>query len=89
MRQTKLKEWRKKKERKADESFKGACGSICGGIISESDFNKHLKNKTLEQVAMAWVLPDKWYKKYWELIDKGEHEKAKKIFERYAWNITG
>ena len=75
------------KKKKVNKSFKRAYGSICGGIISESDFKKHFENKTLEQVMMAWVLPDKWYKRYWELKDKGKDREARKIFEKYAWSI--
>jgi len=62
-------------------------GAICGGIISESEFKKRFKNKTLERVIMARVLPDEYYKKYSELIKKGEYEKAKKIFYKHAWSI--
>ena len=61
--------------------------SICGGIISESEFNIRLKQHKIEGVMMAFILPDKHYKKYWELKDKGKDERAGKLFNKHSWSI--
>lgn len=63
-------------------------GSICGGIIKESEFNRIAKNpQSLYSIMMAFVMPDKQYKKYYKLKDDGKDKEATKLFEKYAWSI--
>lgn len=62
-------------------------GVICGGIIKESELKERLEEGTLEEVMMAYVMPDEQYEKYFELKSKGKHEEADKIFKKYAWSL--
>ena len=65
-----------------------ANGSICGGIITESEFQKRLKDNEVEGVIMAFILPDDKYKTYWKLKDNGKDREATKIFDKFARSIT-
>jgi hypothetical protein len=59
-------------------------GAICGGVISESHLKKQFKNGDYYSTMMAFVLPDKQFKRY----EKYKHDKnekmAKKVFDRWA-----
>lgn len=60
---------------------------ICGGIIKESEFWKRMEKDMLEEVMMAFVMPDKHFEKYQKLKKQGKYEKAEKVFKKYAWSI--
>lgn len=54
-------------------------GAICGGIISYSTFCKDPM-----AYMMSFIMPDKQYKKYIVLKEKGREKDAKKLFYKYA-----
>lgn len=56
-------------------------GSICGGVVSESQFNEDPM-----AYMMSMILPDKWYKKYVKLIKEGKDKEASKLFKKHAWS---
>ena len=58
--------------------------AICGGIVKESEFEKNP-----EAYMMCFILPDKWYEKYVELLKEGKRKEASKIFRKHAWRHTG
>ncbi|NIA03795.1 MAG: hypothetical protein GWP09_00410 [Nitrospiraceae bacterium] len=62
-------------------------GAICGGLIPESIFRKHLKDGTIDEIMMAYILPDKYFKEYQEAYKSGDKKKAKKIFSEHAFSI--
>ena len=60
-------------------------GSICGGVISESQMMKGIK-KNPYAYMMSYTLPDKQYKKWVELLKEKKDKEAHKIFEKYAYS---
>lgn len=62
-------------------------GSICGGIIRQSEFDRRLKEGTVEGVMMAFVMPDNEFDAYIKLREVGETKKAQDLFNRFAWSI--
>ena len=62
-------------------------GAICGGIIKESEFNRRVMDNTVEEIMMAFVMPDKKLDKYWELKDKKKDKEATKLFKKFAYSI--
>jgi len=55
-------------------------GAICGGVISESKFQSNPW-----AYMMAFVMPDKWFKKYVATKDKKAREQ---LFNKYARSIV-
>jgi len=63
-------------------------GSICGGIIKESEFQKRLKKKNgIYGIMMCFILPDDQYDKYWQARKNNDKKTAQKIFKNYARSI--
>jgi len=62
-------------------------GAICGGIISESMWNKALDEGNEISLLMCFILPDKQFKKYWELKKKGKNKEAERVFKKYSWSV--
>ena len=59
-------------------------GAICGGVISESQLMKDIKKYGAYADMMAYVMPDKQYKRYFTYKRQGKEKEAKKIFDKYA-----
>jgi hypothetical protein len=70
-----------------EEKIECSSGSICGGIIKESEFMRRIKNNAVEEVMMAYVLPDKWYDKYHKAVAEGKERIAHRIFMKHAWSM--
>ena len=59
-------------------------GAICGGIISESRLKKQFAKGDFYSSMMAFVLPDKQFKKYEKYKHAKNEKMAKKVFDRWA-----
>ena len=63
-------------------------GSICGGVISESQYQKALKSKDgIYEIMMSFVLPDKQYEKYLTFVKANKRGLANRIFKKYATSL--
>lgn len=60
------------------------CGSICGGVISRSQCEKEIKKYGVWANAMAFVMPDKHFKRYLTFKKSGKEKQAQKVFKRWA-----
>ena len=58
-------------------------GAICGGVVSMSQHLKNMK-KNIWADTMAFIMADKYYKKFIALKKQGKDKEARKIFDRYA-----
>ena len=65
------------------------CGSVCGGVMSESQMFAGMKKHGAYYGMMAWTLADKHYKKYVAYLKAGKKKQADKVFERYAISSIG
>jgi hypothetical protein len=65
--------------KKAKKTKEG--GSICGGVIPDSIFNKDPW-----AYMMAYTMPDKIYKKYALLVKSGKEKEAKILFDKHAYS---
>ena len=59
-------------------------GGICGGVMSESQMKKGMKEFGAYYGMMSFVLKDKHYKKYVAYKKEGNDKEARKIFDKYA-----
>ncbi len=59
-------------------------GAVCGGIISQTQWEKDSKRFGIWANMMAYILPDKQYKKYILFKKQNKDKEATKIFEKYA-----
>ncbi len=59
-------------------------GAICGGIISETMNRRNIKKHGIWFDTMAYLLPDKQYKKYVDFKMQGKRKEATRIFDKFA-----
>ena len=63
-------------------------GSICGGVISESQYQEAVKSKDgIYGIMMSCILPDEQYKKYLAFKKAGKNGLANRIFKKYAMSL--
>lgn len=58
-------------------------GAICGGVISQSQLKIGMK-KDVYFGMMAFVMPDKQFKKYVVFKKQRKDKDASKLFDKYA-----
>ena len=58
--------------------------AICGGVIPFSQVTKNIKKGDIWADMMAYIMPDKHYNRYIELLKADKKKEATKIFEKYA-----
>lgn len=71
-----------------DKETSSDSGAICGGVIPESEFHRHIeKYGDAYGIMMAFVMPDKYFKEYQEASKSGDKKKADKIFREHAFSL--
>ena len=66
---------------------KESAGSICGGVMSQSQMNKGIKRFGVYYGMMSYILPDEQYKKYTSLLKSGKNKEAQEIFDKHAHSV--
>lgn len=59
-------------------------GAICGGVISFSMHKENIKKHGVWVDTMAFIMADKYHKKFITYKKQGKDKEANKIFNRYA-----
>ncbi len=59
-------------------------GSICGGVISESQHRKNVAKYGVWADTMSFVMPDEAYTRYVHAIEAGDKKLADKLFAKHA-----
>ena len=59
-------------------------GAICGGVISETQHRKNVKEYGVWADTMSWIMRDDKYEEYIVLREAGKRKQAARLFDRYA-----
>ena len=57
---------------------------VCGGVISESEHEKNIKEHGVWADTMSYVMPDKQLAEYLALEEAGKKKEATVLFKKYA-----
>jgi len=77
----------KEKIKKINKDKQIYSGAICGGIISESMWDKAVKEGNAMGLLMCVIMPDDKYELYWKLKEEGKDKEAEQILKKYAWSV--
>jgi len=68
-----------------ESTYRNGGGSMCGGVISQSYFDKYVAdNGDPYGIMMAFVMDDENFEVYKKYKEAGMHKNAKQIFDACA-----